>query len=228
MFATSCPTNSFFVSEFASRAVRKKHFLLLHYPCGVDGSLLLQACSPYKNSLRFLKNSQRDLWKEGFCTWGGRGTRWQQGQWGVSPSLCCPDISVWQNWQPSSNCNSQAIFPWSLLPEGISLVLMSEFRVTCWWPADPGGSFVKHVAFSLAFSAASSHFLLPCYLPLGLFPRLSAGETLSVSKCLCAKFICVHKHVKATIKVQKNEYMLMYSVIIKPEKGEKKAVILSL
>lgn len=29
------------------------------------------------------------------------------------------------------------------------------------------------------------------------------------------------------MKVQKNEYMLMYSVIIKPEKGEKKAVILS-
>lgn len=51
---------------------------------------------------------------------------------------------------------------------------------------------------------------------------------MSVSKCLCAKFICVHKYVKATIKVQKNEYMLMYSAIIKPEKGEKKAVILSL
>lgn len=146
---------------------------------------------------------RQSLWEGGFCRWGNRCTEQQCGpsQRVLLPGLRCPDIRVCQKWQSATNYDSQDMLSWSFLPQRIShhqvefrMLVISrsrwQFGEACWILGD--------------FSAASSHFLPLCYLPQAFFLTAElVNQCLSISKWLCVKFVGVHKHMMATIKVKK-------------------------
>lgn len=91
---------------------------------------------------------------------GETEARGGDGQCGFSPSMCCPDISVWQNWQSSSNYSSQAMFHDPFFPK--------EFPLR---PCPSSGSLAGDQQIQVQFCEA-------CWILLGI---LSCLQSLSPS-----------------------------------------------
>lgn len=232
MFASSCPTNCFFVSGFVGKVVKRKHFFLLKALSLWGTWATVIPGSPSLVSVNC--GARREPVKRGILQMGKRRHSVAQAKAnGHFPPVCIaltsgfPKLAFQQSWwlpgRALMTLSPVKGFPWHWRWSSRSRAGDEQMQAVLWRTVlDPLG-------FPWYSQLPPATFSLPTVYPLVFFfSSKLVNQCASVSKCLWAEFIGVHKHAKATIKAQKNEYMLMYSVIIKPEKGEKKAMILSL